>query len=106
MEPQIPNSTLVPLPPDKTIEQKEFKKSKIILVLAYLQVTFYIVRFLLGSLNINLFSLTSAFFLIPAIIIIFTKNESLYKIAKILLIIELLYIIISFSLMLLVFFNA
>jgi len=97
----------VPLPPNVS-PIIGFHKSKVILVLAYIQLGFYVVRFFLMGLvaSFSMFSLTSIIFLLPAILILFTKNKSVYKVARIFLILEYIFIPIALMALLLAFGSA
>lgn len=97
----------VPLPPN-TPSMAGFHKSKVILVLAYIQLGFYVIRFFLTGLmaSFSVFSLTSIIFLLPAILIIFTKNKSVYKVARVFLILEYIFIPVTLIILLLAFRSA
>ena len=85
MEPQ----PIIPLPPVPKPEiaapapATPFKKSKVIVVLAYVSLVMKALSFLLGSLG-GFFPSSLLFrvlFSIPALVIIFSKQERSYKIA-------------------------
>ncbi len=87
----------VPVPTRALV--KEFYKSKVILVIAYIQIAgyfFFALRELFddGFFDGGIFDVMGYFFglkilfLVPALVIIFAKNQSAYKIARIFLIVE------------------
>lgn len=84
----------VPVPPSKN----DFKKSKVILVLAYIQLIFIIVIFIsmLIKERFYFFSVSNLISVIPSILVITTKNKTTYTIVKILLILEYILPILAF----------
>ena len=106
MEPLI-TPPPVPLPPNNS-SITGFHKSKVILVLAYIQLGFYVVRFFLVGLmaSFSMRSFSPIVFLIPAILIIFTKNKSTYRVARIFLILEYIFVPIALIGLILAFSSA
>lgn len=103
MEPQIPTPTPVPLPTNPTSGLKDFKKSKIILILAYIQLGVYVLSLLGRIVNIGSLLSTSFIYLIPAVLVVLTKNQKVYKIARVFLIIEWLFVPIGLLILFLLF---
>lgn len=95
MEPTIPNITPVSIPVPE-VSTKKFKKSTFIIVLAVPQLFLSLPGFF-NILRGNFISLIMLIFLIPAIIVIFTKKEQLYKIARGFLIVEFIFELIFFA---------
>lgn len=98
MEPTIPNLSSVPIPTQEVSQENKFKKSKLILVLAGIQlfVSFFAIFQFSGN---GFFSAIYPLSVVPAIIVIFTKNIKFYKVAKILLIIEYIIFMIIVALL-------
>lgn len=92
MEPQILIPPPVPIPPSVDLISQEFHKSIVILVLAYIQIGLYVFYLISEMANTYMLSFTPIIFLVPAILIVFTKNEAVYKVSRVLLIIEYLII--------------
>ncbi|MDE2031260.1 MAG: hypothetical protein KGI58_03335 [Patescibacteria group bacterium] len=91
MEPQLVNLPPVPLPQNSSSQLKEFHKSTIVFILACVQLGFYV--YTLITLRVNeyfppVLLLPSFLFLIPSLLIVFTKNKSVYKFAKVIIIME------------------
>lgn len=89
-----PIITPPPVPIPERVAIKAFHKSAIILIIAYIQMVVYAFSFLMPLIfRGGLGGFTSIIFIIPALIVVFTKSESSYKIARIFLIIECVLLI-------------
>ncbi|MDQ5971316.1 MAG: hypothetical protein QG566_262 [Patescibacteria group bacterium] len=94
----------VPIPVSAVV--KEFHKSKVILVIAYIQLVIYAFLFLLPIIfNRSSGSFAILLFIVPALVIIFTKSPSAYRIARIFFIVELVLTIVPMIILLFVFSN-
>ncbi|MCC6323313.1 hypothetical protein IT400_00820 [Candidatus Nomurabacteria bacterium] len=85
-----PIITPPPVPIPNRAISKEFHKSQAIVALAYIQVGLFLLSILSSVLvffDDYYISRPSLIFIVPALIILFSKNDSTYKIARILLII-------------------
>lgn len=98
--PQNINPVSIPIPESQI---GEFKKSKFIIVLAAIQAISAIPAFL-GVISGSYFGILSLLLTVPAAVVLFTKREKIYKIARIFVIFEfvitILFIIALFSLVL------
>ncbi|MEK7585938.1 MAG: hypothetical protein AAB477_01745 [Patescibacteria group bacterium] len=95
MEPTLTTPPPVPLPPIGASTVKDFRKSKFILVLAYIQLGLFVFSLISNMARVHLPFLSispSIIFLIPSLLVVFTKSKGVYKVARILLIIEYLLI--------------
>jgi hypothetical protein len=82
----------VPVPQRSTV--KAFHKSQLIIVIAYIQMVIYAISFLIPLIFKGGFGGSmSIVFIIPALVVVFTKSESAYRIARIFLIFEYIFII-------------
>lgn len=98
MEPTNPNLSAVPVPSPEVSQENRFKKSKLILVLAGIQI-FVFLFVVFEFLRSGSFGLFYPLSVIPAFVVIFTKNIKFYRIAKILLIIEYVVFVIAVALL-------
>lgn len=104
MEPQIPIPTPVPQSPSS--KSKEFKKSKLIIVLAWIQVALFVGSFIFRSVHLSFEVLPKSIpFILPSLFVLITKNRIVYLVAKVLLIIEWLLVPIGIIILLLIFAN-
>jgi hypothetical protein len=94
MEPNLTTPPPVPLPPSAPLPPQKFHKSRITLFFAYLPLALYLLSL------INIYGSPFAFirpgqilWLIPSLVVIFSKNKSAYTAAKIFLIIEYFFIV-------------
>lgn len=95
---QTPTSVLTPPSPGTAvpvIASNQFEKSRLIVFLAYLQLALYVITLLRNSFDISMSFLVLTISLIPALLVIFTKNKTTYKVARIVLILEYIFRIIG-----------
>lgn len=93
MNPNLPNIPSIPTPPVNS-NQKEFRKNSIIVFFAGIQLIGFLFTFIKIFNGRSFTGLFSGIFIIPAIIIIFTKNERHYNLARGILIFEIILFLI------------
>lgn len=101
---ELPTITPPPVPIPQRATVRAFQKSLLILIMAYIQIGFYVLFIFRGVFErvffdggtfgfMGSFLSSNILFLIPALVVVFSKNQLAYRIARIFLIVEYVVII-------------